>query len=172
VMGNERADTAAKLAAGSDAAIYNTNLPCRDYYPVIVKRAMSAWQTKWTDTTNNKLRNIKDRINPWPSSAQKVRRMEVILTRLRIGHSLLTHGHLMERRPPPFCDDCLVPLTIEHVIAECPSYDMMRRRYFPNLQHLNATERLRGMIAEEDNVQFNNQKIFIYLESTNLIDKL
>jgi hypothetical protein len=170
-MGNERADAAAKLAAESDAAIYNTHLPCRDYYPIVAGRAISAWQTKWTATTNNKLRNIKDRINPWPSSSQKVRKMEVILTRLRIGHSLLTHGHLMEGRHPPFCGDCIVPLTIEHVIAECPNYDVIRRGCFPNLQHLNATERLRGMIAEGDNVQYNNQRIFRFLELTNLINK-
>ena len=46
----------------------------------------------------------------------------VMLTRLRIGHTLLTHRRLMERSAPPFCEDCIVPLIVKHVIAECPTF--------------------------------------------------
>ena len=44
--------------------------------------------------------------------------MEVILTKLRIGRSLVTHGHFIEQDPVPYYDNCIVPPLIEHVIAE------------------------------------------------------
>ena len=50
------------------------------------------WEESWRDLTNNKLRSIKDTVNVWSSSQRKNRREEVMLCRLRIGHTKLTHG--------------------------------------------------------------------------------
>ncbi|MPC78666.1 hypothetical protein E2C01_073160 [Portunus trituberculatus] len=36
---------------------------------------------------------------------------------------------LLTRDPQPFCDDCLVPLTVRHLIVECPSFIDLRHRY-------------------------------------------
>ena len=41
---------------------------------------------------------------------------------------LVTHGHLTELRPQPYCDDCLVPLTMKPIMVKCPSYQGERRR--------------------------------------------
>ncbi len=49
------------------------------------------------------------------------RRSETELARLRTGHTRLTHGYLVSRETQPFCDDCLVPLTVRHLLVECPS---------------------------------------------------
>ena len=29
----------------------------------------------------------------------------------------------------PLCDDCLVPLTVRHLLVECPSLNVIRRRF-------------------------------------------
>ena len=79
-------------------------------------------RNEWQNTDGNKLRVIKNSISVWPSSQQRVRKDEVVLARLRIGHTLLTHGYLMEGGRMPYCGDCLVPLSIKHVLVECPSY--------------------------------------------------
>ena len=42
------------------------------------------------------------------------RRSETLPTRLRIGHTRLTHGYHMSRDYQLYCDDCLVPLTVRH----------------------------------------------------------
>ena len=57
------------------------------------------------------------------------RRWETALCRLRIGHTRLTHGYLMSADPQTFCMDCLVPLTVEHLLVECPSLRDERLRF-------------------------------------------
>lgn len=41
-----------------------------------------------------------------------------VITRLRLGHSNLTHSHLFEQTNPPICD-CSKPLDIPHIFS-CP----------------------------------------------------
>lgn len=37
----------------------------------------------------------------------------------------------MSRGVQPYCDDCLVPLTVRHLLVECPSLGDLRERYLP-----------------------------------------
>ena len=48
------------------------------------------------------------------------------MRRLRIGHSTLTHPYLMTRDYPPYCEGCIIPLTIKRTIEECPEYAIER----------------------------------------------
>lgn len=41
------------------------------------------------------------------------------LTRMRLGHTRLTKGHLMEGSQPPRCQTCEVPQTVKHILREC-----------------------------------------------------
>ena len=70
------------------------------------------------------------------------RRLEVSLSRLRIGHTRLTHGHLMAREVPSICGRCLVRLSVFHVLIECPAYYVPRNRFFPSLTSVPPHERL------------------------------
>ena len=81
-------------------------------------------EPRWNATTNHKLRENWFQITscPLPNLACDNREWEKGLTRLRIGHSNLTHGFLMERGHQPFCDDCLVHLTIKLILPEYPNY--------------------------------------------------
>ncbi|MPC41109.1 hypothetical protein E2C01_034693 [Portunus trituberculatus] len=49
---------------------------------------------------------------------------QTLLARLRIGHTYLT-----QRDPQPYCEDCLVPLSVQHLLVECPSLIELRYRY-------------------------------------------
>ncbi|MPD05200.1 hypothetical protein E2C01_100931 [Portunus trituberculatus] len=57
------------------------------------------------------------------------RRAQTLLARLRIGHTYLTQKYLLTRAPQPYCDDCLVPLTVLHLLVECPSLTDLRHLY-------------------------------------------
>ena len=57
------------------------------------------------------------------------RRLQVAFCRLRIGHTRVTHRYLMERSPAPYCNDCVVPQTVRHILVECPSLGDLRARY-------------------------------------------
>ena len=61
------------------------------------------------------------------------RREEAALARRRIGHARFSNGYLMEKGPPPYCDDCIVPLSVDHVLVECSSYKGIRDDCFSNI---------------------------------------
>jgi hypothetical protein len=63
------------------------------------------WQNM--DPASNKLRLVKTSPTPWYISILPFRRDEVVLARLRIDHTLHTHGHLMEGGPPPYAAEFL-----------------------------------------------------------------
>ncbi|MPC65476.1 hypothetical protein E2C01_059610 [Portunus trituberculatus] len=48
----------------------------------------------------------------WTYTDVRDRRAQTLLARLRIGHKYLT-----QRDPQPYCDDCLVPLTVRHLLV-------------------------------------------------------
>ncbi|MPC67636.1 hypothetical protein E2C01_061813 [Portunus trituberculatus] len=52
-----------------------------------------------------------------------------LLARLRIGHTYLTQRYLLTRDPQPYCEDCLVQLTVRHLLVEWPSLIELRHRY-------------------------------------------
>nr|CAD7267852.1 unnamed protein product [Timema shepardi] len=61
---------------------------------------------------SNKLRSIGDGVSWWPSSIRKSRRKAVIVTRLLVGHTSLTHGFLVRGDPLPVCESYDAPLSM------------------------------------------------------------
>ncbi|MPC66273.1 hypothetical protein E2C01_060420 [Portunus trituberculatus] len=68
-------------------------------------------------------------IHHWTYVHIRDRRTQILLTRLRIGHTYLTQRYLLTRDPQPCCDDCLVPLMVLHLLMECPSLMDLQHRY-------------------------------------------
>jgi len=54
----------------------------------------------------------------------------VVLRRLHIGHTRLTHSYLLNRQDQPECSHCDCALTVTHVLLECNHYNVLRQRYF------------------------------------------
>ena len=54
----------------------------------------------------------------------------VLLNRLRIGHSRLTHSFLLYGDGPPTCQSCGIPLTVKHILVECSNLWTIREKYF------------------------------------------
>ena len=51
--------------------------------------------------------------------------------------------------------DCLVPLTVAHVLAECPTWKDVRLRLFPQCRQLAATNTPKEMLAEQSDRSYN-----------------
>ena len=77
-----------------------TRLLYTDYYLTIRRARNSKWQREWENSTS-KLHYIKPHIKEWESAYNSCRQYEVKLSRIRIGHSRLTHGHVLSRNEPP-----------------------------------------------------------------------
>ena len=60
------------------------------------------------------------------------RRPGIVLTRLRIGHTFLTHRYLLTsgaERQVPQCSHCNVAITVRHIFIDCPRYLNNRRKF-------------------------------------------
>ena len=58
------------------------------------------------------------------------RKEEVVLTRLRIGHSYATHSYLLKEEEQPMYIPCDTPFTIKHVLLYCVDFETARNRYY------------------------------------------
>ena len=98
-QGNERVDVLAKLALSE--AYTNIKIPYTDlvYYAELHLR--KNWQFFWDQHVQSKLHAVHPELGLWPHSSQERRRDELILCRLRIGHTyiLLDTPALTQWRP-------------------------------------------------------------------------
>ena len=137
IAGNEAADTAAKDAMISIPQADTQPLPYKDFYVSIKETIRGAWQEFWLNHCRpNKLLELKPTISEWGGGASHNRTCfhEFALCRLRKGHIVATHGHLVENRPTRYCDDCLVPLNVVHLLTECPTLQDIRYQCFNSRQ--------------------------------------
>jgi len=58
------------------------------------------------------------------------RRDSVLLNRLRIGHTRLTHSFLLSGDDLPECGTCQCPLTVKHILIECVDLNDVRNKHF------------------------------------------
>ena len=58
------------------------------------------------------------------------RKEDVILTRLKIGHTRITHKQYILNEDQPVCIACYCPLTVKHILIECADTALTRENYF------------------------------------------
>ncbi|GFU91513.1 RNase H domain-containing protein [Trichonephila clavipes] len=104
ITGNEQADMVARSAT-TELPI---TVPLCDMKRVILHRTDSVWQKSWNAQTNNKLHCVKPVIGAW--LVMTMRRTDVKLTRIRIGHTRFTHrlfwGFYLGLRSLPHLSSC------------------------------------------------------------------
>ena len=126
---NERADRKAKIAC-NQREIDVKAVPHFDMKQPIHKYILRKWQERWSSpllANNKKLRAIRPLLSFWQSSFHRDRRIEIVLTRLRIGHCRLTHGFILNGDSAPVCAHCDSFLTVEHILVHCTRYVDERR---------------------------------------------
>ena len=161
IMGNELADAAAKRAAQAPVTRRFT-LPARDFYPAITSFLYGKWQREWDRMRNNKLRIIKPRLGVWRSATRKSRKEEVTLCRLRIGHTLATHGYLLCGGDSALCNRCGSFLTVKHVLINCPGLENERLQFFglPS-----AELNIRGLLCDDSRF-ITSSSLFAFISAT------
>ncbi|GFU46479.1 probable RNA-directed DNA polymerase from transposon X-element [Trichonephila clavipes] len=127
IIGNEQADSAAKSATTH----LPLAVPLSDMKRVIMHHIFNIWQESWSQQLDNKLHSVKPVIGAWP--VMPMRRTDVKLTRLRIGHTRLTHRHLLFGERAPECPSCHVSYTVHHILIDCPVFNHHRITFFIHL---------------------------------------
>ncbi|XP_066255908.1 uncharacterized protein [Euwallacea similis] len=133
IVGNECADRNAVCAARSHPKveqIYFLN-DVKRYYQL---KTEQNWQNIWT-LSNAKLARMVPTLLPF-RPIQLSRRDTIIIRRIRIGHTRLTHAHLMKRYNLTNCDHCNIPISVKYIMKDCPKYNKNRAIHQIREDHL------------------------------------
>ena len=83
----------------------------------------------WTHFVD-KLFQIQPTLGEWRPALRKSRREQVVISRLRIGHTRLTHSFVLKQEPQPQCLTCQTTSTVNHILIECRTFAVIRKRFF------------------------------------------
>ena len=90
IYGNEKVDKNAKESLNLEVTDFK--IPFNNFKPFINKYVCDKWQTLWNETPFNKLKEIEPIVNHHRLVPKLSRREEIVLARLRIGHTRETHS--------------------------------------------------------------------------------
>ena len=158
IAGNESVDQKAKDSLNLHPT--NFSIPYANFKSFINRYILNKWQILWNNSVGNKLFEIKTVIGQSQPVVRNVRQEEVVLARLRIGHTRITHSYLLKREEPPYCFGCDTLLTVRHFLLECGDFSHIRNKYF----HVDTIKQL------FNDVPIDN--VFLFLKEINLFNKL
>ena len=157
IKGNELADRAAKSALSNDPS--PLLLPCSDFYPNIDNFIREAWQQEWNTEVDNKLHSVQAFVGKTQPKLTLVRD-DMVIRRVRIGHTRFTHKHHMEKTPPPMCQTCQQRITVRHIFIECKDLKPTRDAFFKESTMKDIFDKI------------NQQTIIDFLKEIDLYDKI
>ena len=128
IQGNEMVDKQAKTSLSLEPTSFK--IPFSNFKPSINKYILEEWQTSWNNSIGNKLLDIKPTIGEYQSVVRNIRREEVVLARLRLGHTRVTHSYLLQGEEHPQCVGCDAPFTVRHFLLECGDFAQVRNNCF------------------------------------------
>ena len=158
IPGNENVDLKAKESLN----LHPTNFPIQfsNFKPLINRYILNNWQTSWSNSVGNKLYDIKPIIRPSQTVVCNIRLEEVVLARIHIGHTRITHSYLLNREQPPQCVGCNKPFTVCHILLECVDFSNVRNKYY----HVNTIKQMFNDVPMDN--------IVLFLKEINLFNKL
>jgi hypothetical protein len=83
--------------------------------------------------------NIKRATKRWESIKVFNRRVQVVITRMRLGHTHLTRSYHMNHLEPPHCD---TTLTVPHILYDYGLFGAARAKYGIDVTSLGNDENL------------------------------
>ena len=170
IPGNELADAEAKRAMSS-TDICEIQLGFREYIPSL-RPALRGhfnhmWATFRSDTTLKAVREVSGR---WETCIRANRREEVVLCRLRLGHTRLTHSYIIDREPRTQCTRCQCRLSVQHVLVACPELDNARLPLLHACQRQGIPLSLKALLGNDHPDIIN--EVFVFLRTCDLFKKM
>ena len=120
IQGNEMLDQQAKTSLSLEPTSFK--IPFSNFKPSINKYVLDQWQTSGYNIIGNKLLEIKPTIVEHQSVVRNIRKEEVVLAQLRLGHTRVTHSYLLLGEEQPYCVGCHAPFTVRHFLFECGDF--------------------------------------------------
>lgn len=159
VNGNTEADRLANEARRQNPI--DTPIPGEDILRAVKQAIRCRWSTQWYGRREAKLRQVKHDTYRWKDHGSAADQR--VLTRVRIGHTRLTHMFLLKKEPPPSCECCGTLLDVQHLILQCRKYDNERRE-----NNIDSTSLRSALNNEEETIK----NILKFFHDTGLYSKL
>lgn len=151
INGNDKADKLAK--DGTNKRFESSWLTKKDAYKIIDKNIVENQEKEWIEKeVENKLRETmrtRKHVVKQNLMYKKFSRQDnIVLTRLKIGHTKITHEYLFDRRKQKTRCNCGEIITVRHILDNCNLFNTIRNKHkvkFKNLRSKNV-DHLRGII--------------------------
>ena len=130
IEGNERVDQLARETLDHDIDPL-ANVHYADFKPLFNSYVQQLVQIKWDVAVYGRdLYVLKPTLGPPKKFQHLARAEEVVITRLRIGHTKATKSHILSRGPPTACHHCGQTLTIDHMLLDCAVFQESREEHY------------------------------------------
>ena len=117
-------------------------------------------QIKWDVSIHGRdLYLLKPTLGPPEKFKHLTRAEDVVITKLRIGHTKATKSQILSRGPPTACQHCGQTLTIEYMLLECTVLQQIHDEYYK----ADSLRTLFETISETCIVEFLREAGFFYL---------
>jgi ribonuclease HI len=159
INGNSEADRLVNEARRQHAL--EIPIPAEDALKAMKETVRRRWNDQWFENRDAKLREVKNDTHRWIERGSAAEQR--VLTRLRIGHTRLTHTFLLKKESPPNCECCGTLLDVRHLILQCRKFDAARIKY-----SIDPTS-LRAALCNDEETE---KRLLMFLQETNLYRKL
>lgn len=167
IKGNELADKQAKIAANITRTCLKP-ISASDMKPHIKQQILSFWITKWQSLSHNKLKNIGTEIGKKHFNNFYSRIDQVKFTRIRLGHTIMTHSFFFTGENIPICQNCNSVESIKHIFTVCPKYQNERTNCFG--QPILTINSLKEILNRKNFDK--NKSVILFLKATNLLKQI
>ena len=126
IKGNERADSLAKAATEKNTIDLRVGYTFSEILPQIKNYINKKWQRQYRATkTKGHYKKIQPKVNRLIKYANKFRKLEVAITRLRLGKCNL-NKYLNDYKiiPSPLCTKCRTREDINHFLTKCKAHNL------------------------------------------------
>ena len=109
----------------------------------------NGWQERWSSCPDDKLFKIKPTLGEWQHGFRNAREEEVVLSRLRIGHTYFSHSYILRLENSPECTACHEIYSDGHVLIDCIDLGLIRPRFYtvPDMKTLFDTVSVDRMLS-------------------------
>lgn len=178
ILGNERADTAARLAHQETEEV-SIPLSRTDAARTLRKLARATTLSKWPtqDSTSARVNALDPHLQrPLPLGLP--RSDATVLCRLWLGVAFTNaYSYLIGMAVSDACDVCDTPETIRHVLCECPRFSSERRQLSSALQKIDSRrpfseEKILGHWPSPSSTHKATKALLCFLKATDLYKRL
>lgn len=162
----------AKRALRANRVEMQVSISKAEMKSVIKGKINQKWQSMWDrESRGRHLYQIQQNVRP-SRIAGKGRREEIVITRLRIGHSALNKTlKIIGKHNSGLCEECQEEESVEHVILRCRRYETQREMMRRGLVDAGVKEiSLKGLLDLSDRSQ--QRMLLEFLRSMGLFNRI